>query len=212
MVVDDHPIVRQGLVAVLEDEADLEVVGAVGSAREALRTGRSDSSRTWCCSTWRCRSWTASRRFRCCSRRAPGWRCSCLRRTTPTSGCSGAVRAGARGYLLKGASADGDRARHPHWCMPAARTWSRAWPRRLMAEVASPRRESLASERTRARSAAPGRRGPANQTDRAQLSITERTVKFHVQLDFPQARRRQPRPGGGARRATRPALDTDCRR
>jgi DNA-binding NarL/FixJ family response regulator len=35
-VVDDHPIVRQGLVAALEDEPDLEVVGAAGSAEEAL--------------------------------------------------------------------------------------------------------------------------------------------------------------------------------
>src|SRR5437899_2810699 len=36
MVVDDHPVVRQGLVAALEDEADFAVVGAVGSAEEAI--------------------------------------------------------------------------------------------------------------------------------------------------------------------------------
>ena len=36
MVVDDHPIVRQGLVSVLGDEDDLEVVGAAGSGREAV--------------------------------------------------------------------------------------------------------------------------------------------------------------------------------
>ena len=36
IVVDDHPIVRQGLASALEDEADFEVVGAVGSAEEAL--------------------------------------------------------------------------------------------------------------------------------------------------------------------------------
>ena len=36
LVVDDHPVVRQGLVAVLEDEADFAVVGAAGSAEEAL--------------------------------------------------------------------------------------------------------------------------------------------------------------------------------
>src|SRR5204862_5544175 len=35
-VVDDHPIVRQGLVAALEDESDFEVVGAAGAAEEAL--------------------------------------------------------------------------------------------------------------------------------------------------------------------------------
>ena len=36
MVVDDHPIVRQGLIAALEDESDFQVVGAAGSAEEAL--------------------------------------------------------------------------------------------------------------------------------------------------------------------------------
>ena len=36
LVVDDHPIVRQGLVSTLDDEADFEVVGAAGSAEEAV--------------------------------------------------------------------------------------------------------------------------------------------------------------------------------
>ena len=35
-IVDDHPIVRQGLVAVLEDEADFRIVGTAGSAGHAL--------------------------------------------------------------------------------------------------------------------------------------------------------------------------------
>jgi len=36
VVVDDHPIVRQGLVATLDDEPDFEVVGAASSAEEAV--------------------------------------------------------------------------------------------------------------------------------------------------------------------------------
>jgi DNA-binding NarL/FixJ family response regulator len=36
LLVDDHPIVRQGLTAALEDAPDLRVVGAAGSAEEAL--------------------------------------------------------------------------------------------------------------------------------------------------------------------------------
>jgi DNA-binding NarL/FixJ family response regulator len=35
-VVDDHPIVRQGLVSALDDEQDFDVVGSVGDAAEAL--------------------------------------------------------------------------------------------------------------------------------------------------------------------------------
>ena len=36
LIVDDHPIVRSGLVAALEDQAGIEVVGAAGSASDAL--------------------------------------------------------------------------------------------------------------------------------------------------------------------------------
>jgi DNA-binding NarL/FixJ family response regulator len=36
VVVDDHPVVREGLVAALKDEEEFKVVGAAGSAEEAL--------------------------------------------------------------------------------------------------------------------------------------------------------------------------------
>ena len=36
LVVDDHPVVRAGMVAVLGEEADLEVVGEAGNGAEAL--------------------------------------------------------------------------------------------------------------------------------------------------------------------------------
>lgn len=36
VVADDHPIVRQGMVALLEDEPDIEVVADVGDGRAAL--------------------------------------------------------------------------------------------------------------------------------------------------------------------------------
>jgi DNA-binding NarL/FixJ family response regulator len=35
LVIDDHPIVREGLVTVLADQPEIEVVGAAGSAAEA---------------------------------------------------------------------------------------------------------------------------------------------------------------------------------
>ena len=41
LVVDDHPIVRDGLVTVLEDQNDMEVVGTADSVTTALREGRS---------------------------------------------------------------------------------------------------------------------------------------------------------------------------
>ncbi len=36
LVVDDHPVVRQGLVAMLEEAADINVVGQACNGREAL--------------------------------------------------------------------------------------------------------------------------------------------------------------------------------
>lgn len=43
LIADDHEIVRQGLVALLEGHDDLEIVGDVGSAEEAVkRTGFDD--------------------------------------------------------------------------------------------------------------------------------------------------------------------------
>lgn len=36
LIVDDHPIVRDGLVAVLQDQTELDVVGAAASAEDAL--------------------------------------------------------------------------------------------------------------------------------------------------------------------------------
>jgi len=40
LVVDDHPIVRGGVVALLRGHADLEVVGEAGTAAEAIALGR----------------------------------------------------------------------------------------------------------------------------------------------------------------------------
>ena len=40
LIVDDHPIVRQGLASVLEQETDLTVVGQAGTGVEALSKAR----------------------------------------------------------------------------------------------------------------------------------------------------------------------------
>ena len=36
LVADDHPIVREGLVAILDTQEDFEVIGEAGSGREAI--------------------------------------------------------------------------------------------------------------------------------------------------------------------------------
>jgi DNA-binding NarL/FixJ family response regulator len=182
MVVDDHPIVRQGLVAVLEDDPELEVVGTAGTGRDALRQVQ---------------------------RLAPDVMLLDLEMpeldgvaaippllaARPTLGILvftaydtdervlGAVRGGARGYLLKGASADditrAIRAVHAGGSYLEPRVASK-----LIAEVALPHRAaSPLSDREREvlRLVADGL--PTKQIAHT-LSISERTVKFHVSSIF----------------------------
>jgi DNA-binding NarL/FixJ family response regulator len=182
LVIDDHPVVRQGLVGVLEDQPDFEVVGAYGSAREAIKH---------------------------LPRLAPDVVLLDLEMpeldgveaipeillARPTVGILvftaydteervlGAIRAGARGYLLKGASADeiarGVRAVHAGGSYLEPRVAAR-----VTAQVQAPQRGGTTlSERERAvlRLVADGL--PSKQIAR-ELSITERTVKFHVNSIF----------------------------
>jgi DNA-binding NarL/FixJ family response regulator len=176
LVVDDHPIVRQGLIASLEDEADFEVVGAAGSAEEALGLA-------------------AARRpdVVLLDLELPGvGGVEAIPRLAEASPASavliftayetdervlGAIRAGARGYLLKGATsveiagavrtvAAGGTALEPRVAA------------RLAAAVRAPAGVHLtAREMDVLRLVAAGR--PGKQIARA-LGISERTVKFHI--------------------------------
>ena len=60
VVADDHPVVREGLVAMLETQPDFEVVGEAATGAEALALVAGVRSRTCCCSISRCPSSTAS--------------------------------------------------------------------------------------------------------------------------------------------------------
>lgn len=42
LVVDDHPVVRQGLVGMLEEVPDILVVGQAGNGQEALAVFRQE--------------------------------------------------------------------------------------------------------------------------------------------------------------------------
>jgi DNA-binding NarL/FixJ family response regulator len=182
MVVDDHPIVRQGLVSVLEDEDDLEVVGAAESAVEALRVVHRlrpdvmllDLEMPELDGVEAIPQLLAA---------SPGLGVLVFTAYDTDERVLGAVRAGARGYLLKGASAEeiarGIRTVHAGGSYLEPRVASK-----LMAEVSSPRRAAgglSGREREVLRLVADGL--PTKQIAR-NLSISERTVKFHVNSIF----------------------------
>ena len=47
LLVDDHALVRRGFRRILEDEADISVVGEAGDGAEAVRLGQTTSSLRW---------------------------------------------------------------------------------------------------------------------------------------------------------------------
>lgn len=177
-VVDDHPIVRQGLVAVLEDEADFAVVGAFPSAEAALLALDSaapdvillDLELSGMDGVTAIAPLLAAR---------PAARILVFTAYDTSERVFAAIQAGAKGYLLKGAPIEeitrAIRTVHGGESYLASRVAST-----LLAEIRTPRRGGgRLSERERAvlRLVATGL--TSKQIAR-ELAITERTVQFHV--------------------------------
>lgn len=181
VVVDDHPIVRQGLVAALEDEPDFQVVGGAGSAEEALaliprvmpEVLLLDLELPGLSGIEAIPKVLASN---------PDVRVLVFTAYDSDERVLGAIRSGAKGYLLKGAStADIARA-----VRAVARGESYLEPRvatALVSAVHAPRTSSALTVREREvlRLIAEGL--PGKQIART-LGISERTVKFHTAALF----------------------------
>ncbi len=182
LVVDDHPIVRQGLVGVLSDETDLEVVGEAGSGREAialvarlrpdvvlldLEMPELDGV-------------AAIPQLRAAH---PSVEILVFTAYDTDERVLGAIRGGARGYLLKGASAE-DIASGIRSVAAGGSVLEPRVASKLVAEVKAPRRSGIGlsgREREVLRLVADGL--PTKQIA-VSLSISERTVKFHVNSIF----------------------------
>ncbi len=177
LVVDDHPIVREGLVALLEDAPDLEVVGAVGSAEDALGLAARVKPDVILLDL-ELPGMDGTAAIPRLAVTAPGARVIAFTAYDTEERVLSTLEAGAKGYLLKGAPADeivrAIRAVHGGGSHLAARVASK-----VVAAVASPRRGGTltAREREVMRLVAAGR--SSKQIARS-LSITERTVKFHI--------------------------------
>ena len=181
LIVDDHPVVREGLVAVLGDDRDFRVVGTAGSAEEAVAAAE-----------------TARPDVVLLDLEMPGTNgVEAIPKLRATAGhprvlvltaydteerVLGALRAGAGGYLLKGAAAaeiaQAIRAVHEGGSYLTPRVAAR-----VVAQVGDLRRSGVLSGRERQvlRLVA---QGLSNKQIARQLAITERTVKFHMTSIF----------------------------
>ena len=178
LVVDDHPIVRSGLVAVLEDEPEFAVAGAASAAGEALALAARERPDVILLDL----EMPGGSGVDAIPRLAavsPQSRILVFTAYDTDEHVLGAIKAGAAGYLLKGASAEeiGRAIRTVH------AGGSHLEPRvaaKVLQEMTAPRRAAdVLSERERTvlRLVAEGQ--SSKQIARS-LSITERTVKFHV--------------------------------
>ncbi len=181
LIVDDHPVVREGLAAVLEDTKDVRVVGAVGSAEEALASVAVGSPDVVLLDL-ELPGMNGVDAIPRLTAAAPRPRVVVLTAYDTEERVLGALKAGAAGYLLKGAGA----AEIVQAIRAVAAGGSYLTPRvaaRVVAQVNAPRRSGRLSDRERQvlRLVA---RGRSNKQIARDLGITERTVKFHMTSIF----------------------------
>lgn len=161
LLVDDHPIIRQGLAALLSDEPDLEVVGQLDSAAGLPAAAASADVVVTDLEM---------------APPDPLTRIAGLKAVVFTAfddRVAAALQAGARGYVLKG-SPTAELVRAIRLAYEGGTYLEPRVAARLGQEVApglSPRQREIL------RLVAAGR---SNKEIAAELSITERTAKFHV--------------------------------
>lgn len=106
LLADDHPVVRAGIRAMLESEADLEVVGEAATAEDAVRLAQGDAVDLVLMDLQfpgTVQGAEATRRIRA----VPGGpRVLVLTNYDTDADILGAIEAGASGYLLKDAPPD----------------------------------------------------------------------------------------------------------
>ena len=163
VIVDDHPIVREGLVAALEGKSGVEVVGVFSTAEEAL----SRRSAEVVILDLELPGMTGLDAIPLLSQSA-----AVLVLSAYGESIEEAIRAGAKGYLLKGAPLDEiERA-----IAAVARGESYIDPR-LASRLVTRSQRLSEREREVLRLVAGGQ---SNKQIAAKLRISERTAKFHV--------------------------------
>ncbi len=190
LVADDHPVVRDGLVAMLGTQADFEVVGEAGDGREALRAIRELAPDVLLLDL-EMPELDGVGLLRALAEAPEGSdrpRAIAFTAFDTDERILGALRAGARGYLLKGVPREqlfaAVRTVHAGGSLLSPDLTARLVERiQASGEDQSTDRGEGASESLTEREDQVLRalaRGWTNREIARELGITERTVKFHV--------------------------------
>ena len=180
LIVDDHPIVREGVATVLEHESDIDVVGAAGTIDEGLRLAARFQPNIVLLDL---RLPDASSFDGVTTFASEGRGIVVFTAYDADEDVFRAIRGGARGYLLKGSPA-AEIAQAIRQVHAGESYLSPRIAAKLVKGVAEPRgRAGLLSARERGvlRLVAAGL---SNRQIAHTLAISERTVKFHVTAIF----------------------------
>lgn len=175
LVVDDHPVVRDGLAAMLATQRDFEVVGEAGDGEEAARLAGENEPDIVLLDLEMPRMGGVEA-IAAIHARAPAARILVLTAFDRDEQILGALRAGAEGYLLKGASRH-DLFRAIRVVREGGSLIEPVAASALLRQVRSQEGGLTRREREVLRLVA---EGFTNRRIGERLHIAERTVKFHV--------------------------------
>ena len=182
-VVDDHPIVRQGLAAVLDDLPDLDVVGSAGSAAEATALVRRLQPDVLLLDL-EMPDTNGADALPGLLDAAPGLRVLIFTAYDEDERIFGAIRAGAKGYLLKGAPA-GEIARAVRVVHGGGSYLEPRIAAKVLAGFGGAGRPAARGLSAREREVLRlVRDGLSNKQIAQALNVAERTVKFHLSSVF----------------------------
>jgi two-component system, NarL family, response regulator len=173
LVVDDHPVVRQGLVAMLEEVPDILVVGQVGNGREAIAVCRQQQPDVTLMDL-RMPELDGVAAITAICAEFPAARIIVLTTYDGDEDIYQGLRAGAKGYLLKDAE--------PEELLSAIRAVYKG-QKHIPPHVGAKLLERMASSELSDRELEVLQlitTGKSTQAVSKALNITERTVNFHI--------------------------------
>jgi DNA-binding NarL/FixJ family response regulator len=176
LIVDDHPVFRDGLRGIFADDPDFEVVGEAGNGAEAVARVERDGADVVLMDL-RMPEMSGVEAIRHLRRTAPGVRVLVLTTYDTDSDVLPAIEAGATGYLLKDAPRE-ELIRAVRAAFAGEAVLSPAVASRLMGQVRQPPPEKLSQRELDVLALVAD--GATNREAAAKLFVSEATIKTHL--------------------------------